>query len=294
IVTPTSTTGSCVGNPTTITVSVDPLPATAGIISGLPSVCQGQTSVTYTIPIISSATSYLWTLPIGANGISTSNSITIDFSTTAMSGDLIVKGSNLCGIGDSSLLTITLNPLPDIAGLITSLNNDSVSISENNVLYSVLPINNATTYIWSYSGTGVTFMPSSTTTIDSVIINFANNATSGNLTVKGHNACGDGLSSAIYPIYVSAVGVNEIYNSFVYRIYPNPTRGIISIEIDFLNEKSELQLINLQGKTIYSDFIYNCNNRLIKEINLNTYPKGLYFIKIKNNKFTKVEKVVLQ
>ena len=294
IVTPTSTTGSCVGDSFNIIVTVDPLPVAAGIISGLPSVCQGQTSVTYTIPIISSATSYLWTLPAGANGTSTSNSITIDFSTIAMSGDLIVKGSNSCATGDSSLLTITVNPLPDAAGLITSINSDSVSINENDVLYTVQPINNATTYIWSYSGTGVTFMPSSTTTTDSVRINFANNATSGNLTVKGHNACGDGLSSVIYPIYVSPVGINEMDNSFIYRIYPNPTKGIISIEIDFLSEKSELQLYNLQGKIIYSEFIYNSNNRLIKEINLNAYPKGIYFVKIKNTKIVKVEKVVLQ
>ena len=61
-----------------------------------------------------------------------------------------------------------------------------------------------------------------------------------------------------------------------------------------MNEKSEILIYNLQGEKIYAEVIYNSKKKFIKEIDLNIYPKGIYFVKIKNNKFVKVEKVVLQ
>ncbi|MFZ4411768.1 MAG: PKD-like domain-containing protein [Bacteroidales bacterium] len=286
---------SCgIGDSSLLLITVNPLVGSSGTITGLTTVCQGQTGVIYNVPAIAFATSYIWTLPTGASGTSVTATITVAFSTTAASGKIVVKGSNSCGIGDSSFLVITLNPLPAAAAAITSVNNDSVSINENNVLYIVPVIANATSYIWSYSGTGASFVGGGTTTTDSVRINFSTSATSGNLSVKGHNACGDGVVSANYPIYVSPVGIGEITHLLNCSIYPNPTKGIITVEMDAVIEKSELILYNLQGETIYSEILSNTNKKLIKQLNLSTYPKGIYFIKIQNNKFVKVEKVILQ
>ena len=286
---------SCgIGDSSLLLVTVNPLVGSSGTITGFTTVCQGQTGVIYNVTAISNATSYVWTLPTGASGTSVTATITVAYSTTAVSGKIVVKGSNSCGIGDSSFLVITLNQLPAASAAITSVNNDSVSINENNVLYIVPIIANAASYIWSYSGTGANFIGGNTTTTDSVRINFSATATSGNLSVKGHNACGDGVVSANYPIYVSPVGIGEIYHSFNCSIYPNPTKGIITVEMDAVIEKSELILYNLQGETIFSDILVNSNKKLIKQINLSTYPKGIYFVKIQNNKFVKVEKVILQ
>jgi len=89
----------------------------------------------------------------------------------------------------------------------------------------------------------------------------------------------------------SSIKDNERIN---FKFYPNPSNGIISIENRFINEKSELQLYNMQGEILYSEIFYNTNLLFVKEINLNTYPKGIYFLKIKNNKFARIEKLVLQ
>ncbi|MFZ4401949.1 MAG: T9SS type A sorting domain-containing protein, partial [Bacteroidales bacterium] len=231
----------------------------------------------------------------GATITGTSNNITISFSSAATAGNLSVKGNNSCGDGVvSANFPITINPLPDAASSISSINNDSVSISENNVLYTVPVIAGATTYIWDYTGVGATFIGGNITTSDSVRINFSAIATSGFLTVKGNNTCGDGVISANYPIYVSSVGISEIEKSVNYRIYPNPTKGLICIEIDFLSEKSELIIYNLQGETIFNEMINKSKKQLIMEINLNSFPKGIYFVKIKNDKFIKVKKLILQ
>lgn len=88
-------------------------PAAATSIVGSTTVCQGQSAETYTVSEIPDAESYYWTLPSGATGISTTNSIDVEFSSSAVSGNIKVWGYNSCGgNGLSSTLSITVNPLP--------------------------------------------------------------------------------------------------------------------------------------------------------------------------------------
>jgi photosystem II stability/assembly factor-like uncharacterized protein len=98
----------------TVTVSGG-VPDAAGTISGLSSVCLGQTNVVYTVGAINNATIYDWTLPPGAVGSSTTNSISVEFGATASDGDIIVKGQNGCGDGIPSDMAITVNDLPTAA-----------------------------------------------------------------------------------------------------------------------------------------------------------------------------------
>jgi len=191
------------GSPATsnvVTMTVNPLPAAAGAVSGPATVCQGQTAVTYAVPTIANATAYSWTLPTGASIVGTSSgTITVNFSSSAVSGYMSVQGSNSCGYGTiSGSYTITVNPLPAAAGPITGLAN--VCQGQNGVTYSVAAITYATSYIWTYSGTGATI---SNGTTNNISISFATTATSGNLAVQGTNSCGNGSTSASYPITVN-------------------------------------------------------------------------------------------
>ena len=67
------------------------------------------------------------------------------------------------------------------------------------MFYSAPSIANATDYIWTYSGNGAAIVGST----NAVIIYFSGAATSGNLTVMGTNACGNGTLSANYAITVN-------------------------------------------------------------------------------------------
>src|SRR5690606_35252617 len=101
-VSPTATTtyyakyvGTC--NTTTcaqITVTVESPVATAGAISGDITVCQGDTGVVYTIPVLPNASSYTWSLPPGATIVSgaNTNSITVDYNASATTGNVSVFG----------------------------------------------------------------------------------------------------------------------------------------------------------------------------------------------------------
>ncbi|MEI6696736.1 MAG: FG-GAP-like repeat-containing protein [Bacteroidota bacterium] len=196
-VTPSSIAENCVGTPQIITISVNPLFGSSGTISGSTTVCQGQNNVNYSIPLITNATSYIWSLPIGATGTSTTNNITVNYGTSSVSGNITVKGQNTCGNGDTSILTITVNPLPSNASVI--IGDTTVCQGQNSVVYTVPSITNATSYVWTLpSGT------TGTSDSNSIIVNYGTSTVSGNITVKGTNLCGNGLSS------IKAIAVNPL------------------------------------------------------------------------------------
>ncbi|MEI6347594.1 MAG: T9SS type A sorting domain-containing protein [Bacteroidota bacterium] len=176
------------GISSSLNITINPLPISAGIITGNTTVCQGQSGVTYTVPEITNATSYVWTLPNGATGVSSTNSITVNYSTSAISGDITVTGHNSCGDGVSSSLVIIVNPLPALAGIISG--DSTICPGQTEVIYTVPTIPNATSYIWTLPSGAIGASDSS-----SISVNYLTTAISGNITVKGHNSCGDGLSS---------------------------------------------------------------------------------------------------
>ncbi|MEI6346459.1 MAG: LamG-like jellyroll fold domain-containing protein [Bacteroidota bacterium] len=178
------------GSISTLGITVNPLPISAGTINGFATVCQGQNSVIYSVPTITNATSYIWTLPSGATGTSSTNSITVNYGTSAISGDITVKGHNTCGDGSLSTLAITVNPLPDNSSVISGLTE--VCFGQNSVIYTVPTIDNATSYIWTLPS-GAT----GTSSTNSITVSYGTSAISGDITVKGHNTCGDGSISTL-------------------------------------------------------------------------------------------------
>ncbi len=105
----------------------------AGIISGSETVCQGQTGVAYSVPVIGNATDYIWELPAGAT-IATggnTNAITVNFSNTAVSGNISVYGTNSCGNGIASPdFVVAVNPCGvDVLGMVSYPNNSNTPLS---------------------------------------------------------------------------------------------------------------------------------------------------------------------
>jgi len=112
------------------------LPLIAGSISGNKTVCQGENSVTYTVPAVDNATSYKWVLPSGATGSSTTNSITVNYTKSAISGNITVKGHNDCGDGNVSYSMVTVNQLPIIELRDTALMNGGSVILYPTISYT--------------------------------------------------------------------------------------------------------------------------------------------------------------
>lgn len=154
-------------------VLLDYLPDSAGVISGITNVCQGQNLVTYSVPPILHATTYAWNLPSGIIGSSTSNTITVNIQSTAVSGTITVKGINAYGAGSSSSLLVAVQTTPILTTSISSL-----SICTGQTIN--INCQGATNYVWLPGGSTSSSISISplTNTIYTVTGSFANGCTS--------------------------------------------------------------------------------------------------------------------
>ncbi len=127
--------------------------------------------------------------------------IAADSWTAQNNGDFYIEINGLPKTGTIYSPSISYTNSVSAAGSITGLLNNCQG---NQAEYSVLPIQNAQSYFWSYTGSNVNIVG----TGDTVNLQFSNLATSGYLTVAGVNSCGQGLASP--PLYINVDPVPSI------------------------------------------------------------------------------------
>ena len=85
----------------------------------------------------------------------------------------------------------------------------------------------------------------------------------------------------------NALGIenSEVENGI--EIYPNPTNSILKIDIKNSTDKSEIEIFNSLGQSVFKNTLLNQT-----EINISTFEKGIYFLKIKNKQNILTKKIV--
>ena len=89
------------------------------------------------------------------------------------------------------------------------------------------------------------------------------------------------------------LGVNE-ESSIISEtsIYPNPTSGNVNISFnDNARGKYNINVFNAIGSLVYSESI-DVNSSVIRTINLEEMPNGIYMVQISNDKSTNTQKVI--
>lgn len=179
------------GPPRILPITLNPLPSPAGIINGKNPVCQGESSVSFSIPPSEHATNYSWSLPSGAMIVSGAGTPTIvaSFPVPSVSGILSVQGNNnQCGFGRKSSILLTVNPLP----VLTSAVSGPIQVCQSETSqYSFINNDpNTTNFQWVIT-------PSSSGTLNGtgaqVSVAYSDIFTGATfLTVRGVNGCGSG------------------------------------------------------------------------------------------------------
>jgi hypothetical protein len=248
--------------PRNLSVSVSTVPSQPGQITGLTSLCQGQSSVIYSVPVISDAESYSWTLPSGASGTSTTNTITVNFSTSAVSGNVTVKGNNSCGSGNSSSLFVNVNPIPP-APIITI--ND-------NVLHSNAPLGNQ----WYNYQSGL--IP------DAIEQDYTALEEDSYYDIVTLNGCSSDISNVIY---VALTGIELPEISIPVKVYPNPVKNELIIEKPGNTENIKFAIYNSMGQIVYTG---NLNEKTI--VPTSGFYSGVYILKIGNGNSFVIKKII--
>jgi len=129
----------------------------------------------------------------GGTPIGTGTPLTIAAPTTTTT--YYARWESTCSYSACTSVTVTVNALPVGAGMISGVT--TVCQGQNSETYTVPDIENATSYIWTLPE-GVT----GSSLTNEITVDFGLSAVSGDITVKGHNTCGNGVPSSL-PIIIN-------------------------------------------------------------------------------------------
>lgn len=109
------------------------------------------------------------------------------------------------------------------------------------------------------------------------------------------NFCGQGLPSDSKTVEVmSTIGINELLMNNL-QIYPNPAFESVTIESKLSMEGvTLLSIMDLMGKTVYTEQINPAKDGLHHQINLNDVPNGVYFVTLQNESIRLTRKLIIQ
>ena len=251
-------------------VTVTALPTAAGTITGSASVCKGTTGVAYSVNPIANATGYTWTLPTGATIASgnNTNSILVNFGTTAVSGNITVLGTNSCGNGTvSPNFAVTVNPIPSTPTI----------TANGEILTSNAPTGNQ----WYFEGAIIPGATGQTHTAQN---------TGNYWVVVTLSGCASDTSNHEY---VVMIGINPLTESR-FSIYPVPNDGQFNVTLrSDTRETFSITIYNELGAKIYQLNGVEVNGTVEKQIDLRPIPSGIYSVTFQNNTGKVVKKIIV-
>jgi hypothetical protein len=255
---------------TAFNVTLAQQPGLAGTITGPSPVCEGTTASVYFVDLIMNATDYAWTVPTGATitGGANTNSITVDFSTTAVSGNITVRGTNTCGSGSvSPNFAVTVNGLPPTP----VVTNTGTSLNSNEVMGNQ----------WYFEGTlisgatGQTYVATQDGYYWDVVM---------------LNGCSSGESNHLQII---TTGIDSPSSAFI-NVYPNPNEGVFTLMITTPEQENyDIRIINSLGLKIFEMKVPDVIGTTYQTIDLGSAASGIYTVVTQSSNFYNVKKVVL-
>lgn len=215
----------------------------------------GQSGVTYSVASISNADSYVWSLPPGVTGNSTTNIINVNFNAGSETGNtpayLTVKPVNSFGEGSTSTKAVT------VVGTIPS-----IKTKWKDVLVCSDVRESIDSYQW-YK--------------DDVAINNANgqfyvtSKQSGSYKVEIVDK--EGCRNFSNNISVSGTGSISVY--------PNPASLSFALKINDQSEGSVLvSVFNTSGIKVAEYHSENLNGELLKNIPVSNLDNGIYIVRV--------------
>jgi len=257
----------------TITYTSSVVAGTALAVSD--TLCSGDST---TINLSGSTGNIQW--EISTNGGGTWSAIpgatSASYNTSALTINSCFRAQVTCGSSVySNVECIKVNPLPTV----TFTMQDTVCLNNGTVTLTSGTPNGGT-----YSGNGVTgnvFNPQTAGLGTHAII----------YSYTDNNSC---TASDTFNVVVDlCAGINEMNPLKNISIYPNPTRGNVVINLPNGIEKLKAEVIDMQGKIVYSGYNVIVNGGQAN-LDLQFLPNGSYQINFTTNNYKHTLKVAVQ
>jgi len=219
---------------------------------------------------------YIWSPNVSTDSIATGLS--------AGQYDISLTDSNGCYLLDTIFL------LELSSGPITSMisGNNGVNPFSSHSYY----IQNTTgsTYSWLVIGGSQTFGGSS----DSIQVLWDSLGT-GQVMVIETDSLGCIGDTVYLSVNISLAPGIDTYNLNSFGVYPNPVKGILTVELELGKEKDiVISLVTMEGKLVHTYIKTRVSGQFIEKLDLQSYPKGIYQLQLSIDGELISKKIILQ
>ena len=237
-------------------------PSTPSLISGptmaCPFISPNGTPASYSVPAVPNATSYNWTVPSGAIGLTGqgTNSISFVYPPGFTNGTVSVSAINGCGSSAPRNLSIS-TLLPATPGVIDVVNTVTCPNREYTYTIAALP-SNASSLIWTVAG-GTILSGQGTT---SITVSYVSTAINGSVSVVSGNNCGNSVARILnvkLPACtqdrsgnnLSKNGFVPIAETFDVNVFPNPSAAAFRVQVNTASQELiKARILDLQGRVL--------------------------------------------
>ncbi|MCX6284949.1 MAG: T9SS type A sorting domain-containing protein, partial [Bacteroidetes bacterium] len=259
-------------------VTINPVPAAGGGISGKAKVCSGTTGVLYSVGAIANATSYVWTVPSGVviTAGSATRTITVTFTNTARSGNFIVHGTNACGSGaNSPPYYVTVSSPPPNPQITPSSLGPEIRVGD--VLISSVTEGNQ----WYLDDQPIAGATDQTLVIPSIGTYYV---------IASIGSCSSEKSN---DILVGTTGLeNKGGASFV--VYPVPNYGLFTASVTTTYQESfRIVIYNTLGVMVHRTEEFKVQGKHEEQIDVRNLPSGIYSVVFTNDQRKVVRKIFI-
>ena len=242
-----------------------------------PAVTCGLTSAAYSVPVVTGATGYNWTVPAAAtitSGLG-STGITVSFAAPLI-GSVSVTSSNGCTT--SAARSLTVNKITATPGAITGPSTGLCAAGT--ATYSIAPVTGATGYTW-FQPAGISIVSGQgTTSINADITTL----TTGVLKVSAQDACGTsaGASLTLNCADPIAIGSPDVTTENMFSaLYPNPTTNEFTIDVNTdMYSEVVVEVYDVLGNLLKHEKHPLANGANTMKTNIEDYRNGIYFVRI--------------
>ena len=174
-------------------MNIATLTASPGAISGPSPACPGSTQ-TYSVPTVSGANTYNWTLPAGATGSSTTHSINVTFLAGYIGGNISVTITSVCGSSSVAQAHYIASGTPLTPSAIVS-SGGTTGLCSQTVVFTCSTVAGSSSYTWTVpSGTIINSGQGS----NSINVTFPNNlSNTAQMCVTANGTCGSSLQRCL-------------------------------------------------------------------------------------------------
>jgi hypothetical protein len=96
-------------------------------------------------------------------------------------------------------------------------------------------------------------------------------------------------------VFTAAVGINNQAPGIPeVKIYPNPNDGHFTISIGNGAGEWKMTVLNLEGQVIHSEIIAPQQGSIIKDVDLSSFARGIYYLRLVSEYSTHVDKIILK